>query len=373
MTSAPKPLLRLARRLHMVAGVLVLLPLLAIIISGTVLIFDQQIVKARAPELFADVTGLSATAQGQDLQTIDVLAGDIGWNLTRLPQADRPYYDIWLMTDERAYFAPGASAFSDRFFWHERPETFFLELHTHLVAGELGETITGIVGIGAVLLVLIGVVIWWPSRRSFSLNRLRPKFGERRSLLRSHAAWGALLALPLGALFVTGVMMVYSDQTKAMFGAMAGAAEPPRPEIGTPDFPLRADWPAILVAAETAFADDTLVMVFRPPPREQGVVFLRTRRSSEWHPNGRSEVYVHPATHAVLGLRDLTDAGAGVEAYNALFPLHATRGGAWWLAPLATLVGLGGTCLLLVSLSAFVLRLRPRPSPHRTQDSAPAE
>ncbi|MEM6627805.1 MAG: PepSY-associated TM helix domain-containing protein [Pseudomonadota bacterium] len=359
MASASKPVLKWLRRLHLWFGVAVALPLGAIIVSGVALVLDQQMIQLRAPELFADQSTLTLGEKGRDLAKIDELAGDLSWNLVRLPQADRPYYDVWLMSDERAYFAPGADAFSDRFFWHERPETVFFEIHAHLVAGDFGETLVGFVGLAGVGLILVGVWIWWPGRRGFSAGRLAPRKADRRSMLRAHGAWGVVLALPLGVLFLTGVATAFPDQTKSVFGSVAGGNAPARAEIGVPAFPKdRPDWTAVLTAAESAFDDDKIVFVFTPNPGQDGAIYMRTRRAAEWHPNGRSEINVDATKAILLSSRDLTAADSGLQAANAMFPIHATRGGAWWLAPVAFVTGLLACWLLVFSIAAFVRRWR---------------
>ncbi len=359
MADARKPLLRWLRRLHLWFGVAVMLPLLAIIISGTALVLDQQMIELRAPELFAHAGAQTVAENGRDLAMIDTLSGDLGWNLVRLPQNDRPYYDVWLMSDERAYFAPGADSFADRFFWYERPETVLFEIHAHLVAGDFGETLVGIIGIAAFGLVLAGVVIWWPGRHGFTRHRLVPARCDRRTLLRAHGAWGAVLALPFGALVLTGVATAFPDQTLAVLGAVAGSGTPARADIGVPDFPdSRPDWEGVLAAADAAFDDDSIVFVFAPAPGEDGAIYMRTRRASEWHPNGRSEIYVDAASAELLAYRDLTAADGGVQMANALFPIHATRGGAWWLAPIAFITGLLTIALMVFSSAAFLARYR---------------
>lgn len=351
--------LRLLRLAHLWAGVVILLPLFMIILSGVLLIFDNRMVEVRAPELFASSHEIGLEAQAADLRKIDELSGDIGWNLVRLPQDDRPFYDVWLMTDERAYFAPGADAFSDRFFWYQRPETIVFEVHAHLVAGNIGQLIVGYVGLAAFVMLFSGVMIWWPGRRSFSLDRLKPSLQSRRALLRNHAALGIVAALPLFFLFGTGVMTAFPNQTKAALGATAGADAPRIEDPGVPPFPSdRPDWDAVLETVHSAFPDDQPVFLFTPPPGEDGAIYLRTRQAGEWHPNGRSEIYVDASSAALLAVRDMNTADPGLRAANAMFPLHATRGGAWWLAPIAFVSGIAGLIMLWASAFGFLSRYR---------------
>ncbi|MEM6554318.1 MAG: PepSY-associated TM helix domain-containing protein [Pseudomonadota bacterium] len=356
--------LRLLRTAHLWAGTVILLPLILIVLSGLLLIFDNRMVQLRAPELFANGEDIPLEAQARDMAKIDTLAGDVGWNLVRLPQEDRPFYDVWLMTDERAYFAPGAEVFSDRFFWYERPETIAFEVHAHLVAGEMGELIVGYIGLAAFIMLLTGLMIWWPGRHGFSLARLKPNAGSRRTLLRNHAAIGVVLATPLIFLFGTGVMTAFPDQTKAILSSIAGGDAPQIEDPGVPDFPEeRPDWQDILGTIHAAFEADQPVFVFTPAPGQDGAIYVRTRQDGEWHPNGRSEIYVDASTAELIAVRDLNDADAGLRISNAMFPLHATRGGAWWLAPLAFVTGLAGLIMLWASGFAYLKRWRKPKTP----------
>ncbi|MEL7541271.1 MAG: PepSY-associated TM helix domain-containing protein [Pseudomonadota bacterium] len=351
--------LRFLRTAHLWAGIVILLPLLLIVLSGVLLIFDNQMVGVRVPELFANEREIPIEAQAADMITIDALAGEVGWNLVRLPQPDRPYYDIWLMTDERAYFAPGADAFSDRFYWFERPETITFEVHAHLVAGGIGEILVGYVGLAAFIMLVTGLVIWWPGRHSFSLQRLKPNTQSRRSLLRNHAAFGVVLSAPLMFLIGTGVMTAFPDQTKAVLASLAGGDAPQIDDPGVRDFPEeRPDWQAVLEAIHSAFDADQPVFVFTPAPGQDGAIYVRTRQEGEWHPNGRSEIYVDAGTAELIAVRDMNEADAGLRAANAMFPLHATRGGAWWLAPFAFVTGLAGLVMLWASGFAYLRRWR---------------
>lgn len=349
--------IRFLRKAHLWAGVTLLLPLFLIVLSGVLLIFDNQMVQLRAPDLFAASEEIEVVDQARDLVAIDALAGEIGWNLVRLPQPDRPFYDVWLMTDERAYFAPGAESFSDRFYWYQRPETIAFEVHAHLVAGEIGEIIVGYVGLAAVLMLISGIVIWWPGRHGFALGRLKPNATTRRTLLRNHSAFGIVLAAPLIFLFGTGVMTAFPDQTKSVLSLIAGGDAPEIDNPGLREFPdERPDWASVLTTIHDAFEADQPVFVFTPAPGQDGAIYVRTRQEGEWHPNGRSELYVDAVTADLLAVRDLNDADPGLRAANAMFPLHATRGGAWWLAPLALLAGAATLILLWSALLAYVRR-----------------
>jgi uncharacterized iron-regulated membrane protein len=52
------------------------------------------------------------------------------------------------------------------------------------------------------------------------------------------------------------------------------------------------------------------------------VVAIRARANGEWHPNGRSLVFVDGADGQLLGRHDATAQRAGARASEAIYPLH---------------------------------------------------
>ncbi|MGJ3231098.1 MAG: PepSY-associated TM helix domain-containing protein [Oceanicaulis sp.] len=360
MKPAYARLIRLLRSIHKWAGLLLLLPLALISVSGTVLIFDQQIIQGRLPELRGEPPA-SFEEVARDLDQIDRLAGDLGWNLVRLPQPERPYYDIWLMSDERAYFAPGAETFADRFYALERPETFLFELHAHLLSGHSGESIVAWLGVGALALAVGGLLVWWPGRRSLKARHLAPKDARPRTMLRLHSAVMAVTAPAALLLIISGVLTAFPGTAERALGAVFGGPvqsswPAPRP------YPETRDWRAVLQVADTAFPDDDMVMLFKPAPGEDGIIWLRTRREAEWHPNGRSEIYIDPQTVTLLGVKDATAHGAGMRAALGAYPVHAVRGGGAWLTPLGVIGGLALIIGPAAALIAFVRRKRKQPA-----------
>ena len=87
-------------------------------------------------------------------------------------------------------------------------------------------------------------------------------------------------------------------------------------------------------------------------PRDPGKpMVLRLRQPFEWTPNGRTFLYVDPATTAVVGTVDPARSGNHEYAREKLYPLHAAKVGglAWKLAITAS----GLALALLGGLAVF--------------------
>jgi uncharacterized iron-regulated membrane protein len=248
----------------------------------------------------------------------------------------------------------------------DRPETFLFDLHHHLLMGETGELISGWLGLAAVLFCVTGLILWWPTRRTFAWRAL-PKRMSRPAIIRHHRDIGVVLALPILLAAVTGALMVLKPLGQAVIAPLSPAADvaawqakPPAPATAT-----RPDWPALLAAARTRFADGQIRMIVWPKAPGEAVT-IRIRRPQEWHPNGRTTLTL-AGDGTVLMARDAPAAPLAVRAQNALYPLHSARmvdsPMALPLRIVMTLAGLGLTLLGSLAVVTFWRGIAPRKNP----------
>ncbi|WP_073977244.1 PepSY-associated TM helix domain-containing protein [Erythrobacter donghaensis] len=253
----------------------------------------------------------------------------------------------------------------------ERPETLLFDLHHHLLLGETGEVISGWLGIAAILFCITGLVLWWPTRRTFRLRALPPRF-TRPAVILHHRDIGAVLALPILLAAITGALMVLKPLGQAVLAPLSPAAEvaawqakPPAASSATAQ-----DWPAILAAARARFPDADPRMIIWPRAPGEGVT-LRLRRPAEWHPNGRTTLTL-AADGTVLAARDATAAPLALRAGNALYPLHSARmAGSAMALPLRVVMTLAGLGLALLGSLAVVTFWRSRTGNHRSAPAIP--
>lgn len=258
----------------------------------------------------------------------------------------------------------------------DRPETFLFDLHHHLLMGETGELLTGWLGIAAALFTLSGLVLWWPTRRTFRLKALPARL-TRPAVIRHHRDLGVVLALPILLAGLTGALIVLKPLAGAIFAPLS-----PAPEIAAwqarPPAPAAAqapDWPAILAAARARFPDAQPRMIIWPKAPGEAVT-IRMRRPAEWHPNGRTTLTL-AGDGTLLAARDAPAAPLATRAQNALYPLHSARlAGSPMALPLRvvmTLAGLGLALLGSLAVLTFWRAPRPRKNPTRPRVITGAE
>lgn len=308
-----------------------------------------------------------------DAETLAIIeaAGSLGAGYVTLPSAEFGAAQAGLGEGAGAYLShDGALLARWQGVW-DRPETFLFDLHHHLLMGETGELIGGWLGIAAVLFCVTGLILWWPTRRTFRLRALPPRL-TRPAIIRHHRDIGAVLALPILLAGLTGAMMVLKPLGQALLAPLSPAsavaawqAKPPAPAAaGTPD------WPAILAAARARFPDAEPRMIVWPKAEGEAVT-IRMRRPQEWHPNGRTTLTLAP-DGTLLMARDAPAAPLALRAQNVLYPLHSARLADSPLAlPLRIVMTLAGLGLALLGSLAVVTFWRSRRAPRPAAAAMP--
>lgn len=253
----------------------------------------------------------------------------------------------------------------------DRPETLLFDLHHHLLLGEAGELIGGWLGIAALLFAVTGLILWWPTRRTFQWRAL-PARMTRPAIIRHHRDIGVVLALPIMLAAVTGALMVLKPLADAVLAPLSPAAEVAawQAEPVKPPAAVAANWPALLTAARTRFPDAEPRLIIWPKT-PGGAVTIRLRQPQEWHPNGRTTLTL-AGDGAVLMARDAPAAPLAVRARNALYPLHAARlAGSAMALPLRIVMTLAGLGLALLGSLAVLSFWRARKPVRRSPAASP--
>ena len=274
----------------------------------------------------------------------------------------------------RLDFGKGAGAYTDQAGtivrqWQsqwERPELWLFDLHHHLFAGDVGETVIGIAGVVGLLFVVTGTILWWRTRKTFAF-RLLPKRLSRPAIVRHHRDLGIVAAPLLILSLLTGATLVFRPLTAVFLGPGApatidAALKPPT----APDVPLARtlDWRAMMLTAQARFPDAeprTLML----PRKGNGMVTLRLRRPQEWLPNGRTTLWFAADTGRLIGARDAATLPTAATVFNMLYPLHAAKVGGLGYRLVMTLSGLALGLLGSLSVWSFWFRRRTPARPVR--------
>lgn len=332
--------------LHRWAGIVLSVPLLAIALSGTLLLFrDSLWVPSQWRDVAWDVPAADRTLVG-------ALVAAPSWLYVDMARPGRAFHTVGVaggpvevlpITGERLQSPPPRLAIELRLF----------DLHTRLWLGDPGKGAVRIVGPAAFLSAIVGLVLWWPRRRSWRAADLARGAGTRAALLKLHMAWGGALVMVLLPLVLSGTLMAHNP---AIRGWLRSLSPPPAPlpaEVAAL-VPVEAGLDAALSRARSSWPEGELTQISRPTTAATQVSF-KFRLPGERHPNGRSTITFDLATGRMTAMRDARRGGWPAAYDDVLYAFHtADLGGAaqaWaWFA--------GGAALLLLAVTGVWSWLR---------------
>lgn len=311
--------------LHRWTGGIVGLLLVVIALSGTVLLWEGAWISlpGAADPVQRDPSALGATIEA---------ALAIDPTLSRITFASE---EIGL---HQAVYADGSGAYFnqageivDRWssMWG-RPELWLFELHHYLFLGETGKIVTGVLGLLLIAFTFTGAILWWRTRRTFRF-RLWPARMTRSAIVRQHRDLGVVASPLLLIVAMSGSLMVFPALSAALLSPWTepDQSAPAPPEKAAATGP-QTDWRRLMNSAQAAFPDAAPRRLMMPGEEAKPVV-LRLRQDFEWTPNGRTYVYLDPASLQVLATDDpaLRDTASAIA--EKFYPVHSGKiGGFFW-------------------------------------------
>lgn len=349
--------MKLLALLHRWTGGLVGLLLAVIGLSGTVLVWEERWVGLRGAD---DPLRIDAAQIGEVVAAAATERPD----LSRITFADEnmALHQVIYRDGGGAYLTRGGEVV-DR--WPDmwgRPELWLFDLHHYLLLGENGMYVTGMLGILLFGFSITGLILWWRTRKTFRF-RLWPARMTRSAIVRHHRDIGVIASPLLLMAAVTGSAMVFPALSAALLSPWADPAKAaPASPTEAGDVSARTDWRALMVNAQAAFPGAAPRRMMLPAAPGKPAV-LRLRQGFEWTPNGRTYVYLDPATAEVLAVDDPAARDTASAITEKFYPVHSGKvGGLLWHLAL-TFSGL--TLALLGTLATwsfwFAKPVRPIP------------
>ena len=358
---------KLARRVHLWLGLSVGIVFVMLCLSGAVLVYYPQIDTWLHPELASSVqqpADYNAALSTLRTQYPDKLGP---WRFEITPEQQfipARYYNpqetqgqgfapmmVWLSADGNKLLRQS--------FWGDYLVTWLYNLHFALLLSSTGTIIVGYLGLGCVLLLLSGLIAWWP-KPGFWIKQLR--FKRRAALLGLLYDWhktiGLLALLPLLVVTLTGVMLALPKETNAILGWTLD-------EVTTANRPtatITFQQPQISVSqavniAQTKLPNARLAWI-ETPSVNQGYYRLRMQVAGDKSTRfPHSYIDINPHSGEVVKLFDLNQQGISNQVKNWLHPLHNGSVGGTALKILWIIVSLASLALAWLGCYRWYLRI----------------
>lgn len=344
---------RFFRTLHAWGGVTLALLMLLVSLTGSLLVWKEDYLRwtfpqAReafdpTPEALARIAqAAEAQLDSNDIAQIEFATEDFA--LTKVTLMDSGFA-----------FLDAQGRLLGRWALNERWEDWLYDLHHRLLLENLGLTIVGLSGVAMIVLILAGVITFWPLRRGFRQG-FWPKSGSRPHLQGAHRNIGIVETLPFLLSLITGVTLAFPDQTAKLL------LEPFRGEKYSLDFSEHLDaisggdsgeWLSALRRAQASFPG-ARIRTAQVPNLASGYRVIGLQQPGELNPRGLSKVYIDSRGGYMDVRMDSQAQHVSERMVNAGYPLHTGRLGNLPYKILLTLSGLLIATLSLLGLVSFV-------------------
>jgi len=241
------------------------------------------------------------------------------------------------------------------------PIGFLRKLHIRWLAGAAGYAWNGYGALVAVVLVISGLVVWFPIRRSQWSVRLavRRDRGRKRFLFDLHNTIGYASAALLLLLLITGATFPFRPVVKEALYGWSNARPEPQFRLRVSPGTLQLPYELLLGRATQAAPEGKAIALTLPQKADEPVVIRKElREGRRW--GNHLLVTLNPYTGQVLHLQDTRRSAFGPRLVAMLLSLHAGYWGApvlqWVYIPL----GLAPAALLVTGLMKWSAHRRSR-------------
>lgn len=341
-------------------------------LSGSLLVFYQEIDAAIHPEIQVAARGAApgwnSSVWDTSLATVRrqwperdgawrfEVTGEPGPIAARYQPPHAGHHGERIMV----WLAPDGSQVLREAAWGSYAMTWIYDLHMQLAVAPAWRDVVGWAGLVILCLLLTGLWAWWPKGSWRKALRYKRGASSLRTLRDIHKLSG-LASLPLLLmLVVTGVMLALPDQSNAVLAHVTGPVdEAPSPK-STP-----ADGPQISIAQALAVAHRVMpqgrLAWVEAPGQPTGTFMVRIQQPSD--PSYRfphSYVFIDQFSGVIVGMQDSRQASTSTSVNNWLHPLHDASVGGILLRAAAALVGIVPLVLFMTGLLRWCRRRNPK-------------
>ncbi|GAA0538700.1 PepSY-associated TM helix domain-containing protein [Chitinophaga japonensis] len=367
--------------LHLWLGLASGLVVLVVALTGSLLVFEKELEPLLSPRFhYVEAPAGEARPLSMDLLARKVLQRHQPYRLYDIDIEEAPdrsvIFTLQKSKDDRLAVAVNQytgqiiqTVDEERRFFH-----VVLDLHRYLCMGTAGKVITGISCSIFLVLVLTGLVLWWP-RRNSRRQRLRIKWNASWKRLNwdLHAVLGFYMHIILFLIALTGLTWSYQWMNNLIFYAFDGKpAVKITPPVATPATGHHYAYMDRMLATTDS------ILAYRGPVRirfaekpGQAVTVSRQNRDAAIS-NVTSFLYFREGSGQLVKTRLYEAESRGMKARRVVYPIHTGSLLGWPTKILALIASLIAASLPVTGLYIWLHRKKKtsRQKVHR-QDRSP--
>ena len=200
--------------------------------------------------------------------------------------------------------------------------SWLYELHANLLTGEAGRQVAGWSGFAILVLLVTGVIAWWPRgswRKALAFKPHAVPMRRLRDLHKLSGLWSVLLLFVLSA---TGGLLALPDVKTKLFSAIFHTPDVGPTPLSAASTGRQVSIHEALAAAQRALPGSRLAFI-DVPDQGRGAFRMRVQVLSDPHHRfPSSNVFVDQHSGRVLAVQDVRQGGSGTTIASWIRTLH---------------------------------------------------
>lgn len=340
------------RVLHRWTGLIAGVILLVASVTGSALVYKKALIRTLVTPDASLPPRYGVENMATALDRIAQLPAFTPETLIKAPSPEEPYWTLGRADGGVQLLAIDSLEPYTTNTWLLDTLAFLRTLHTVLLAGVAGEVLLFASAVAGLGLAVTGAAIWWRGRRAFRWRWVFPKHLRLPHMLQYHRHSGALSAIPLVLVLLTGALMLWQKLTGPLIPPAIPAVLPYHLEN-----PASATPGALLEEASRLIPDGWPTYI-RLGTGSGGEASIRFRLPGEWHPNGRTSVTFNRTTGAIQQSLRADEGTAARRLLNQLYPLHSGYGLNALYGFLVLVSGVAACWLGVTGFASYIRRRR---------------
>lgn len=363
-------------QLHRYIGLFVGLIIVIVGLTGSFLVFRQEIDRVLVRSQFGEVVPQQLLISPTTLlTTVSTALRDRNLVLHSLsiPLTANAPYAVWVTSvDDKwteVFINPYTGVISGTRQWENSLYDVVYRLHYQLLAGDIGLTVVGIVAFLLLLLCITGIILWSGWKKLINGFKIKWKAHPQRVSFDVHKVVGIVTALFLAMIAFTGFCWNFAAFTEPIIYVMTQTpqlAEPTSTPPTTQTLPVTLN--EVLLKADAALPGAVTTNI-NLPSTPKGT-FIISKKFPYEKSYGRSEVYLDQYTGEILRVRDSRALPLAEAILNAFTLVHYGTFGGWLTRFFYIFVGLSPTILMVTSFAMWWSKKIKLPPKHNYESSS---
>ncbi len=311
-------------------GLIILIPLFIASISGTALVFREDLETWFEPEYYHLQTNDTVQPLDHLSETVTQYT-DTPVSYLTIPSKPERAYEFVLSDDTVVFVDPYRGKVIGQRDLYGGPAGWLYNLHSNLLTGRNGEIILGLIGFAVIILFVSGTLLWL--RRKQPLRRkVKVKFSDssRKINYDLHKVTGIFTGILLTLSAATGSALIFYNTFSQVTHAAAQQPVVPYPVLSSNSDVVNNFSPTQASRSANSVVPGAQLKRIVWPTVNNSAVQVRFQQESEVHPNGMSFVYLDSRAHYdVISASKASDVKFPANVNHWLYPLHSGKWG-WW-------------------------------------------